>query len=160
MTAATLTGLVFVALSINLNRIMAIPGLPGRAGGSILQFPEVFLVSTAGLIPRQTEGMFGGEVLVIGLLPWLAQVIGQVNYMRRRHGHPSWFGYMAVLSQLRHHSLPGGGNRSSDWSARREVLWLMLGLVCSFVAGIVSGWVLLVEILLAAGSPGQSLRSP
>jgi hypothetical protein len=29
--AATLTGLVFVAVSINLARILSIPGLPGRA---------------------------------------------------------------------------------------------------------------------------------
>ena len=41
--AATLTGLVFVAVSINLTRVMAYPTLPGRAGESILQFLTIFL---------------------------------------------------------------------------------------------------------------------
>jgi hypothetical protein len=37
--AATLTGLVFVAVSINLAKIVVYPGLPSRAAKSILQFP-------------------------------------------------------------------------------------------------------------------------
>ena len=41
--AATLTGLVFVAISINLARIIETPGLSGRAGDSILQFLQVCL---------------------------------------------------------------------------------------------------------------------
>src|ERR1700683_3177372 len=40
--AATLTGLVFVAFSINQSKIMTYPGLPGRALESILQLLEVF----------------------------------------------------------------------------------------------------------------------
>jgi hypothetical protein len=36
--AATLTGLVFVAVSINLSKILTFPGLPGRAAESLLQF--------------------------------------------------------------------------------------------------------------------------
>ena len=37
--AATLTGLVFVAVSLNLNRIMSFPGLSSRAG--LHAIPEV-----------------------------------------------------------------------------------------------------------------------
>ena len=48
-SAATLTGLVFVAVSINLDRIMEYPGLPGRAAESILQFLQVFLISVVAL---------------------------------------------------------------------------------------------------------------
>jgi len=40
--AATLTGLVFVAVSINLARILETPGLSGRAAESILHFLQVF----------------------------------------------------------------------------------------------------------------------
>jgi modulator of FtsH protease len=36
--AATLTGLVFVAVSMNAAKIMAFPGLPGRAAESLMQF--------------------------------------------------------------------------------------------------------------------------
>lgn len=41
-SAATLTGLVFIAVSINLAKILASAGLPGRAAESIAQFLQVF----------------------------------------------------------------------------------------------------------------------
>ena len=40
--AATLTGLIFVAMSINAERVMTFPGLPSRAGEAVLQFLQVF----------------------------------------------------------------------------------------------------------------------
>jgi hypothetical protein len=51
--AATLTGLVFVAVSINLAKIIEYPGLTARAAESILQFLQVFFICTALLIPGQ-----------------------------------------------------------------------------------------------------------
>jgi modulator of FtsH protease len=48
--AATLTGLVFVAVSINLASILETPGLPSRAAESIVQFLQVFFICTVTLI--------------------------------------------------------------------------------------------------------------
>ena len=53
--AATLTGLVFVAVSINLAKIIAYPGLPSRAVESILQFLQVFFICTVALVPGQSS---------------------------------------------------------------------------------------------------------
>jgi len=55
--AATLTGsgcfrLAFGQIS---PESCSFPGLPGRAAESILQFLEVFLISTVALIPGQSE---------------------------------------------------------------------------------------------------------
>src|ERR1700683_4140939 len=86
--AATLTGLVFVAVSINLSRIIAIPGLPGRARDSLVQLLQVFFVSTAARVPRQPAALLAGEVLGISVVSWIAQVAGQVSYGRARAGHP------------------------------------------------------------------------
>ena len=100
-TAATLTGLVFVAISINIDRIMVYPGLPGRASESILQFIEVFLISVAALIPGQSDWVLGIEFLVIGVIFWVAQITGQVRYLRLKAGHPRWwFVLRSILSQL------------------------------------------------------------
>ena len=63
--AATLTGLVFVAISINLAKIIETPGLSGRAGDSILQFLQVFLICTVTLIPRQHTAAIAFEILAI-----------------------------------------------------------------------------------------------
>jgi hypothetical protein len=147
--AATLMGLVFVALSINLTRILAVPGLPGRGAESIMQFLQVFLISTVALIPRQSERTFAIEVLIIAVAAWGCQVTVQVYYLKVRRGqrHPwGWFVYRAVMSQFAtipfivagitlFLDVPGG------------VYWLVPGFVFSFLAGVMSAWVLLVEIL-------------
>lgn len=145
--AATLTGLVFVAVSINLARIVDFPGLPERAGESILQFLEVFFTSAAALIPGQSIAMLGREILAIGIICWGMQVRGLIQYLRARYGHPwSWFVHRAILSQLA--TIPfciAGAALLLD--APNALYWLVPGFAFSFAAGMISAWVLLIEIL-------------
>ena len=70
-SAATLTGLVFVAVSINLSRILSSPGLAGRAAESIAQFLQFLAAiclltgSSAGLywlVPGFLLSFFAGVV--------------------------------------------------------------------------------------------------
>jgi len=44
--SAALTGLLFVAVSINLTRILSFPHLPGRAAQAVMVVLSVLLVST------------------------------------------------------------------------------------------------------------------
>jgi hypothetical protein len=145
--AATPTGLVFVAFALNQSKIMEYPGLPGRALESLLQFLEVFLISTVALIPRQPDWMLAVEFLFIGMLLWVAQVLGLVSYLKLRAGHPRWwFVLRAVLSQFA--ALPFiVAGITLMMGAPGALYWLAPGFVFSFLAGIVSAWVLLVEIL-------------
>jgi hypothetical protein len=145
--AATLTGLVFVAFSLNQSQIMTYPGLPGRAMESILQFLEVFFISTVALIPRQLDWMLATEFLAIGGLWWCLLVLGQIRYLMLRAGHPwQWFAYRAVLGQLGAVPFLVAGIALLS-GATGAIYWLVPGFVFSFFAGIVSAWVLLVEIL-------------
>jgi hypothetical protein len=146
-SAATFTGLVFVAVSINASRIMAFPGLPGRAKESILQFLQVFFISTVALIPKQPERLLGVEFLAISLFLWVVQVFEQVRYLRVRVGHPwSWFVYRAVLNQFATIPFLVAG-MGLLLGATHALYWLVPGFLFSFVAGVVSAWVLLIEIL-------------
>jgi hypothetical protein len=145
--AATLMGLVFVALSINLSRILAVPGLPGRGAESIMQFLEVFLISTVALIPRQPERTFAIEVLAIAAVAWGLQVTVQVRYLMVRTGHPwPWFVNRAVMSQFATIPFVVAGI-TLFLGVPGAIYWLVPGFVFSFLAAIVSAWVLLVEIL-------------
>jgi hypothetical protein len=145
-TAATLTGLVFVAVSINLDRIMDYPGLSGRAAESLLQFLQVFLISSVALIPGQPEWALAMEFLGVGLLFWVVQIVVQVRYLRLRTGHPRWwFALRAVLSQFATVPFWVAGIALLS-GAPGALYWLMPGFVFSFAAGIVGAWVLLVEI--------------
>jgi modulator of FtsH protease len=145
--AATLTGLVFVAVSINLSRIMEVPGLPGRAAESLLQLLQVFFVSGAALVPRQSVTALAGEILAISVVSWVIQTIGQIRYARSRRGHPRlWLLSRTVMGQV---------STAPFWVAGillalrnpNGLYWLVPGIAFSFVAGVMSAWVLLVEIL-------------
>lgn len=145
--AATLTGLVFVAVSINLTKILAIPGLPGRAAESLMQFLQAFFVSTLMLIPGQPQWVLADELLVAAIALWLLQVFGQIRYLRLRTGQPlSWFMPRAVLTQVANVPFLIAGI-ALLLNAPGALYWLVPGFVFSFVAGILSAWVLLVEIL-------------
>ncbi len=144
--AATLTGLVFIGLSVNLGKILAFPGLPGRAAESILQFLEVFLIASLALIPRQPNAALAVEFIVIGFSMWILQAWVQFRYLKMRSGHPwSWFVYRAVLGQLATVPFCVAGI-ALLFDAPGAVYWIVPGFVFSFLAGIVGAWVLLVEI--------------
>jgi modulator of FtsH protease len=145
--AATLTGLVFVAVSINLGRIIAIPGLSGRARDSLVQLLQVFFVSTAALVPRQPAALLAAEVLGISVVSWIAQVIGQIQYGRVRAGHPRlWLITRVVAGQIATVPLCVAGVLLLRENPN-GIYWLVPGFILSFIAGVTSAWVLLVEIL-------------
>ena len=144
--AATLIGLVFVAVSINLDRVLAYPGLPERAAESVLQFLEVFLISTVALVPAQPERILAIELLVIGVLFWMIPIVLQIKYLRLKTGHPRWWIMLrTALSQLATVPFAVAGIALLIGSPG-ALYWLVPGFVFSFVSGIVHSWILLVEI--------------
>jgi len=145
--AATLTGLVFVSVSINLSRIISIPGLSGRAAESILQFFGVLIISTTPLIPRQTGGALGAEILLIGSVLWIFQTALLIVYARRRAGHPLyWLIVRVAQTQLATIPFCIAGILPLRGSSA-GLYWLPVGVIFSLVSGVMNAWVLLVEIL-------------
>jgi modulator of FtsH protease len=62
---AALAGLVFVAVSINLERILSLPGLPERALQTVLMLAIVVVISIVALIPGQDRVVLGVELLIV-----------------------------------------------------------------------------------------------
>jgi hypothetical protein len=145
--AATLTGLVFVAVSINLPRVLSLPGLTGRAAESILQLFGVLIISTTALIPRQSQVVLGTEILVVGSLLWLVQAVIQLRYLRSKTGHPRHWAISRIV-QTQFASIPFcvSGILLVN-SSPAGLYWLAPGCIFSLIAGVSSAWVLLVEIL-------------
>jgi hypothetical protein len=145
--SATLTGLVFVAVSINLSSVLAIPGLTGRAAESLLQLFGVLLISSCGLIPRQTMAALGTEILILSAALWLVQTTLQVRYMTSKTGHPRvWVITRIVQTQFASVPLWISGILLLSGSPA-GLYWMAPGLIFSLIAGVASAWVLLVEIL-------------
>ncbi|WP_214072620.1 hypothetical protein [Mucilaginibacter sp. dw_454] len=72
--AATLTGLIFVGLSLNLQRILSIKHLPARALSSLMLMTNILIVSSFCLIKEQPSFWLGTEVLVCGLIIWISGI--------------------------------------------------------------------------------------
>ncbi len=145
--AATLTGLVFVAASINLTKIFAIPGLPGRVAESMLQFLQVFFVSSVMLIPRQSLTALGYQDIFVAVLAWCGQFMSQVRYARFRANHPrKWLMQRIVTTNMA--SIPLFAGSIALLLGNSTALHLLVAaFFFSFVAGIIGAWILLIEIL-------------
>jgi len=145
--SAALAGLVFVAVSINLERILSFRGLPERALETLLFLVSVLLVSVVALIPGQSHVALGLELLAIALAidaVVLRQPTIQVEAgeeMRRSWQVSRWtlrlvatvpfpIGAVSLIAES------GGG-----------LYWLVAGIVLAIAAGVSNAWVLLVEIL-------------
>jgi len=145
--SAALAGLLFVALSINLERILKGAGLPGRAGEAIMLLLAVLVVSTWALVPGQSSPVLGAELLGSGLVVWLI-VVGIHVQAVRGHVAPSrsLLVRRIVLAQAAILPLLIGGV-SLLLRAGGGLYWLVPGILLCLLVAVLDAWVLLVEIL-------------
>jgi modulator of FtsH protease len=144
-TAGALAGLVFVALSINLSRILQLPGISGRAAETIVLLAATLIGALLALVPGQPPGRLGLMLLVLWLAAWGPPTALQIKDLLRReylrynilrfvlHQAATLPLLLAALS-LRGY-LAGG------------LAWFALAVVLSITVGLLNAWVLLVEIL-------------
>jgi modulator of FtsH protease len=145
--AAALVGLVFVAISINLARIISLPLIPGRAGETLFFLFSVLAVASCGLIPGQPISWFGGELLVIAGVTWAIVTVRWLRVYRKRTKEPlQWLIPWFLIGQIS--TLPFAVAGVSILARRGGGLyWLVPGVILAFGGGIFNAWVLLVEIL-------------
>jgi hypothetical protein len=145
--SAALAGLLFVAISINLERILQGAGLPGRAGEAMVLLVAVLGVCTLALVPGQPRTALGAELLVAGLLAWSIMVMIHLRAVRGRVGPSS--GALAgriVVVQVAVLPLLVAG-LSLLLGAGGGLYWLVPGVLLCLVVAVLDAWVLLIEIL-------------
>jgi hypothetical protein len=145
--SAALAGLLFVAMSINLDRILQGVGLPGRAGEAMVLLVTVLVVSMLGLVPGQAPTMLGVELLGTGLVAWLILTTIHVRAVRGRVGpYPAALAGRIVMAQMAVLPLLAAGV-SLLVRAGGGLYWLAPGVVLCLVVAVLGAWVLLIEIL-------------
>ena len=144
--AGALAGLVFVALSINLSRILELPGVSGRAGETILLLAGSLVGALLALVPYESSRGLGLVILGVGLPTWGIPTSIQIRAVRAGHyQHLPQAVWRLLLHQaatipfllagLSLEGLFGGGMH-----------WFAAALVLSLVVALINAWVLLVEI--------------
>lgn len=146
-SAAALTGLLFVAISINLERILKGQGLVARAFEVLLLLVAVLAVATLLLMPGQGVGSAAGEVIGVGA--GMAGALAYIHIRAPRHAlgvSRINFAMRVVFDQLGPVLLIAGG--ISLLAQSGGGLYLVVpALIAAMIAAIVGAWVLLVEIL-------------
>lgn len=71
--SATLVGLVIVAISVNLHRILEQPQLPSHGGATVAALVLILVTNMAQLIP-QSGAALAIEISVFGFLAWQLQL--------------------------------------------------------------------------------------
>jgi hypothetical protein len=145
--AAVLAGLVFVAVSINLEKVLEVRGLPGRAGESIVMFGGVLILSFSLLMPGQSRVAVGVELLVGGgLLAALLLLIALPGLNRPTRQPLSWrLTRIVVVLAVSVPVIVAGVSMLVKWGG--GLYWLAAAFALALAAGIANAWVLLVEVV-------------
>jgi len=149
--AGVLTGLVFVGVSINLQKIVSNPysGLAGRAAEALILLVAVLVAAVLVLVPGQGAGVLGTELLVVGLAAWGWIVAIQLPRIREwtimRADLRVSFVLRVVLGQVATLTLVIAGV-AVLWVGVGGLYWLVASTVFSILTALADAWVLLVEI--------------
>jgi hypothetical protein len=149
--AGVLTGLVFVAVSINLQQIVSEPGsgLPGRAAEALILLIGVLTASILLLVPGQGKGAVGVEVLAVGLAVWgwvvALQLLRLRNWGTMSQNLRQTFVLRVALGQIATLPLVVAGIAVLAVGLG-GLYWLVAGMIFSILVALFEAWVLLVEI--------------
>lgn len=143
--SAALTGLLFVAVSVNIQDILKYEGLPARALQTLLLLLSAVVVSLVGLIPDQGTTALGAELLAVELAfgGWILVLAARALEPTREYVRPLFhFGLVVpgtlplVVGAASLLAQSGGG-----------LYWIVGGVIGALLSASVNAWVLLVEIL-------------
>jgi hypothetical protein len=144
--SAALAGLIFVAVSINLVRIVKLRQLVARAAKALLGLMGVLLASALCMIPALGHAWLGWELTALGGLIWLATTLAQLTAAHRNKfvSTPAKVFYFALTQASAMPCVVGG--ISLVCGRGGGLYWLAGGAIFSMSAALLDAWVLLIEI--------------
>lgn len=144
--AAALTGLVFVSISINLSRVLAIPGMSARGGEAITLLGVAVLSCLLSLIPGQSLHALGWEIGPVALLAWVLPLLLHWRTLYKRHFQHLWHVLLRVVLHQASTLPVLIASHLLVMQHEDARYWLAGGILLTLVAGMFSAWVLMVEI--------------
>ena len=144
--SAALAGLVFVAVSINVDRILQFRGLPERALATVLLLLSGVLVALICLIPGQSPKALAAELFVVSLV-FAGTILRLMSPARADHDrnpvHVASHWLLVALGTIPFVV----GAVSLFVEAGGGLYWVAAGVVLATAGAVANAWVLLVEIL-------------
>jgi hypothetical protein len=144
---ATLTGLLFIAVSINLREILDNAPLPGRAAQTLIFFAFPMIVALLLVVPGQARIALGWELIATAVFTGAVALLID-HRAGKSEFEPGWSRPVTrvipmtiscacvVVAGISLAAQSGGG-----------LYWLVPATMIAILAGLVNTWVLLVEIM-------------
>jgi hypothetical protein len=147
--AAALTGLVFVAMSLNLSIIAGDPTHRHRAVGTLAGFTAIFVICGLGVMGGQDHRAVGLEWLIVSALATAIYVYGYIQAIRSRGSAVGLRSYRLVGGTGLHVAeIMGAGLLLSGYVAGLYLAAIsMIGLLAFMISG---AWLL----IMGASGPG------
>jgi modulator of FtsH protease len=152
--AAALTGLLFVAFSLNLRIITSSPMHMGRSRETLATLLILLMISIAVLIPDQPNGLLGTELILGGLLVIVTSVRNQMRTL-------SMLDDRTRKRWSRRNLLLNAGTVAIVVAGLSLVLgefgglyWLLLTIAIYFPWAVINAWVLVVGVAQTPKSSG------
>jgi hypothetical protein len=145
-SAAALTGLIFVGVSINITKILSLPKLPDRALLSLVLLLTILIFSSLMLIPVQSYLVVGIGVSVIAVAVYI--VVTKMDtgiYKKTPPEYKKQYFTSLIFNQLSVLPYLFAGIAILVYR-ENGMYWIVPGILLSFIKAVVDAWVLLVEI--------------
>jgi hypothetical protein len=144
--SAALTGLIFVAVSLNLSKILAYPSLPSMALNAFMMLITVLIISSLLLVPGQSHILLASEILAIAAILWILIVRAQILIWRKTDKpYRSGALFQGITSQCA--ILPYFvAGFTMLFAGDGGWYWLIPAILITYIAVLSNAWVLLVEI--------------
>ncbi|MDH6181193.1 hypothetical protein M2152_001375 [Microbacteriaceae bacterium SG_E_30_P1] len=140
--SAALAGLIIVAMSVNVDVIVASPSMPSRAGATISVLVLATLISIVALIPGLSVSATGWVILVIALAGTVLPLESAVRLVRDKVSSPLAKSAVLVIPTL---AMVVGGVVLVTGDAA-GLYWVVAGIVLGFVGTVLNAWVVLIEL--------------
>jgi modulator of FtsH protease len=148
---AALTGLLFVALSVNIAPILKYPWLPPRAAQTVIVLSGAIVESSLQLFPlpsiRWTSALLGTVAAIVYMLALRLSLRAISFGETRSDGNTRRVQFLSgAVTQVA--TLPCLIGAAIGFAGRPGFeYWVAAGIVLSLLFGLYNSWVLLVEIL-------------
>jgi modulator of FtsH protease len=144
--SAAIAGLLFVALSINIERIIKMPWLPPRAAMTVLLLVGSVIEALLALWPHQSPPALGIELLIVSLVVWGYSTSLSIDSAKTPKEFAKYtFQSVAVAQLAAFPAVLGGVGVLFGFEA--SLYALAFAMIMAIFVAFLNSWVLLVEIL-------------
>jgi modulator of FtsH protease len=146
--SAALTGLLFVAVSVHLDRVTPHRALRTSAAETIVLLITPLLIAIVLTIPDQKAWLVGLEIIAVAVFA------GSVLLSLARRKDENVTSQEAVVARQIHQLSPlttttlllfiSGGSLSVGWGG--SYYWLVPAVMASFIGGVTNAWLLMLRV--------------